>query len=187
MKKFLSIWALTLLLVASVFMLTKTTTNAATTIKWSVSLFVNTGVSTCYYGTAWNAGSITASFTQKALTWTFAGWFGCTDMEWLATWSMTIQTSWTNMSGANNAIIPNVNNVYLIANTHVVTGWTCTLWTNTTALTEITTTARAIIAKGSSVGQICTVATSWVRLQVLIPANAAIWTYTWNLDLVMPF
>jgi hypothetical protein len=79
MKKMIKIGALSLALIASLLLLSGDKTNAAT---GSVSLKINTGTSTCTYGTSFYLGSGTASFSSFYITGSFPTQvFSCTDYE----------------------------------------------------------------------------------------------------------
>jgi hypothetical protein len=134
MKKIMKIGALSLALIASLVLLSNNT-NAAST-SGNVALKVNTGTSTCVVGTAWNAGSGTASFSSFALTGNINSNFYCTDYDGVYQWNMQIVMQ-TNLTGSNASSTPIPKaGVSMKAFTNKVTAGSCSTgtmndtWTN---------------------------------------------------------
>ena len=183
MKKIISLFTLSILLLGSILLLNTWNTEAAV---GNVSMKINTGVSSCLYGTSFYVGAATASFNGSAMTGNFPTVFQCTDFEGAAGWySMSLQSH--TMTGSNNTKTIPATNVYIKVNTQTVTAGTCTTGINAQALSAISPTPWVIIARTAVVGEICTIYESGITLQVIIPASQAVGMYTGTLDLTNPW
>ena len=183
MKKTFTVWILSLLLLFSLVLLNTNQTNAAT---GEISLHINTGLSSCIYGTSLDLGEYQASYSMFSVTGTFSPeTFSCTDFDGLASWSMTFSAT-TDLTGSNWQVISK-NNVFLKVNPNIVTAGVCSTWENTNTVTSIWTTAWVILAKTSSIAQICTISATGIELSITIPPSQAIGTYTWILSLTSPW
>ncbi len=182
MKNLLKIGALSLALITSVLMLTKT--NAQ--VPGDVSLKIYTGTSECVYGTSLYVGDHIASFDAFTLTGTFnPSTFYCTDYEGLSNWTMTLNAT-SDLTNQNGQTIP-ATNVYLKADANQVISGSCTTGTNTTTRTSIWGSPQTILYKSSALGQICTISANNVQLYVYVPANQPVGVYTGTLSLVAPW
>ena len=180
MKKFIKIGALSLVFVASLLMISSSKTHAvAGQVTFSISWATN---AQCTYGTAWNLGQYAANTSSFTATGNVSS-FVCTDSQGLASRNMQLQATTTV---TNWTTIINQTGVKMQASTNLVTAWTCTAGTNTTTMTAIDT-AWTIMTKTSAVNQVCTITTSGVILNVIVPAGASIWAYTGTLSLTLPW
>ena len=182
MKKLFKIGALSLALIASLLLLSGDRTNAA---SGAVSLKINTGASTCSYGTAFYLGSGTASFSSFLITGSFPSQvFTCSDYEGAAAWwSMTLQAT-TPLTGSNWQTIP-ATAVAMQVQTATVTAWSCTVGAAATTMSAIDST-KVIISRTAVAWPICTITATGITLVATIPANQAVGIYTGTLLLLAP-
>ena len=180
MKKFMKIWLLGFALIVAVFFLNKTNAQIAGQITFNISGAINT---TCTYGTSWDLGAYSASMASFTASGNLTN-FVCTDTQGLSDWAMTIFAT-TPVSNWSTSIP--ATGVSMQATANIVTVWTCTAGTNTTWMTSIGTTGWTIMAKASTLNQICTITTSWIILNVDVPGGASIGVYTWTLSLTLPW
>ena len=182
MKKNISIWALGLLLLGSMLLMSSWKTEAASGL---ISLRINTGTSSCFNSQNFYIGAKTAQFTTSMLTWIFStAGFWCTDMEGLAAFNISVK--WNILTGSSSKTIPAAN-ISMLTSGSIVTAWSCTTGAaSTQTLTPIDTT-KTVLVKTSAVWEICTVRLTGVVIQVQIPANQAIGLYTGNLEVILPW
>jgi len=181
MKKFMKIGALSLALIASLFLLNST---KAATVGGSATLDITTTPGSCTYGTSLYIGTHASQFAAFDITGSnFLSSFYCVDTEGLNTWTMTMQATDALTNGSQT--IPAAN-VSMIAATNQVTAGTCTTGANQDTWASIGT-AKTILNKASALNDICTITASTVNLAVHIPTSQAVGTYTGTLSLVMPF
>lgn len=109
MKKLLQVGALSLALLASLFMLSNHADAAST--AGNVSLKINTGTSSCSVGgTGWTTNVGTASFAVQYVTGAINSNFSCTDYDGVYQWNMQIiMTSDLTGSNAGSTPIPRAN------------------------------------------------------------------------------
>ena len=181
MKKSMKIVSLGIVLVASLLLLSSNKTNAiGGQVSFSITGTTNTQ---CTYGTSWVMGQYPATLSAFTATWNLQT-FICTDTQWLSTWNMNLLESSTVTNGTT--IIP-ATGVSMQATTNVLSNGACTPGTNTTTMTSIGATPWTIMIKASAVNQVCTITTSWVVLNVAVPAAATLGSYTWTLSLTLPW
>lgn len=181
MKNLLKIWALSVALIAVVFVLSRTSAAAPGSVSFSITWVTNT---TCTYGTARaTAAPLSASYSAQVATSSLAN-FVCVDTEWQSGWHMDLLASWVVTNGLTS--IP-ATGVSMKAATNTVTAWSCTAGTNTTTLTSIWATAGTIMKKNAGGNQICTITTASVELQTAVPASATIGNYVWALVISTPW
>ena len=147
--------------------------------------FYITGVvnTQCTYGTSWDMWQYTWSLTAFTASWNVTD-FSCTDMQWLSSWSMTLQAT-TPVSNWRTSIP--ATGVSMLASTNYVSAGNCTAGNNTTSITIIGDSPWTILTKWSDIYQICTVTTTWVVLNIAVPNYASIGIYTGTLSLVLPW
>lgn len=190
MKNIIKIGVLSLALISSIVLLSKT--NAQVSDTGDVSLEITTTSGHCQYGTSLYIGEHAAQYLAYEMTGDQFGGsatptlFSCEDTEGLATWTMTMQATSTLSDGTVAHDIPAAN-VSLIANTNTVSAGVCTAGTNQDAWGEIGTTPGTILNKASQLGDICTIDSTSVNLAVHIDENQAVGIYTGELSLDMPF
>jgi len=183
MKKFMKIGALSLALIASLFLLSNTT--KAATVGGSASLDITATSGTCTYGTSLYVGTHPSQYAAFDITGSnFSSAFECVDTEGLATWTMTMQATSSLSNGSQT--IPAAN-VSMIASVNYVSNGTCVTGANQTTRASIGTLPATILNKASALNDICSVKADTVNLAVHIPDNQAVGTYTGSLSLVMPF
>ena len=182
MKQFIKMGVLSIALIASLLLLTSNKTHAA---AGQVSFSITWGVSNaqCVYGTSWVMGQYPSSlsaFTASGLVSNFA----CTDTQGLSSWSMTLQETTPVTNGLTSIAATGVS---MQATLNQVTNGSCTIGTNTTSMTQIGSTPWTIMAKAGAVNYVCTIATTWVTLNVAVPAAATVGSYSWTLSLSLPW
>ncbi len=192
MKNVIKIGALSLALIASLLLLSNSTSAYNIVAPTGdVSLRITTTSWSCVYGTSLYIGEHPAQYAAYDMTGnTFSGGgvstlFSCTDTEGLAYWTMTMQAT-TDLSDANSHTIPK-NNVSMIAATNYLYTGACTVGTNQNSWIAIGTTGATILNKASQLGDICTINSDSVNLAVHIDAHQAVGVYTGELTLNMPF
>ena len=183
MKNLLKIGALSLALIATVFMLN---TNAASDIG-DVSLEITAESGSCTYGTSLFVDTTGSSYDVQYITGdNFTEDFECVDTEGLDTWTMTMEAS-TDLSNGTQTI-PAANVSLIVNNAQVVSAGACTGGTTQTTWASIGSTPASILHKAAGgLGDICTLTASGVNLAVEIPAAQAVGIYTGTLALDMPW
>lgn len=183
MTKSLSLWLLSLVMIFFISLLLQSDTNALS-VQGIVSFRVDPDVSTCLYWTSVNLWSHTGQYESYILTSSFVpSIFSCTDYEGLSAWSMTLAA---NDLSNGLQIIPK-ENVYLVADTNQVIEGQCKTGSNASVPISIWSSAWIILSKQGSIGQICKISADNVQVSVQIPANQAIWIYSWVLNLNVPW
>lgn len=190
MKKLIKIGALSLALIASLFLL-NTFTNAATDTG-QVKLQITGMSGYCEYGKvidlwsyAYNTSAHTESWSFLSNTGSTSGtnsWL-CADSYGVTSWNLTIQSS--ILTGTYGQTIPAAN-VKIYNNQATVTNGTCTTVTANNNAGVAIATSTVMFWKTGNQGQVCTVTTTGVRLSVDIPANQAIGLYTGVLTINVP-
>lgn len=179
MKNLLKIWALSLALIATVFMLN---TNAQTTDSGDVQLKIEPLAATCTYGTAVDLGATGFSYSAQVMSTGFLNSLGgptryCEDTEGDATRALSIQmlTNLVNMdNGSYN--IPEAN--VLITNPAATTSsGTCTADATSNTDTSIAN-ATELFGKASAISEICTITTANVGIKVNVPAAQQVGAYS---------
>lgn len=183
MKNLLKIWALSLALIAVVFMLN---TNAETA-NGDVQLKINPKQASCTYGTSVNLGMTGFSYTSQVMTTGFqagdADAWSCEDTEGDSGWSLWVQmlTNLVNMD--NNTYYISGENV-LITNPQATSSTTpnaCTPDEIVNALESIDTITE-LFGKASAMGEVCTITTSKVDITVNVPSSQQVGAYSGTLQ-----
>lgn len=183
MKQLTKLAVLSLALIASIFVLNHT--NAAGS-SGAVLLQLNAGVATCTYGTSLDLGAAGVAYTTFSITgndFSPSTWY-CEDIEGLEPWAMSVQLT-NDLTNQYNQSIPTGNVLMYSSNNYVMSG-TCTPWTNDTSNRVAIDVSRSILTKSSATWEICTIATSWVNLAVVIPSNQSVGIYTGELTVTLP-
>jgi len=179
MKNLLKIGALSLALIATVFVLN---TNADTGV---LTLEIQAGSGTCAYGTSLDLGIKTAQYSAITFSGDYAGAFWCEDNQGTqATWTLTMASS--ELINASNAsyTIPNTSVKMMNAQPTVPSG-TCKINSGTLSLTALNS-AQPILGKLSDQGAICKVNTDTVSMEVVTATNQPVGIYTGTLTLDVP-
>jgi len=184
-KKTLKLWTLVilgLLVVTGVLYKTCAATSPVVTLQitaWSITCG-NPGTLTFNAVAAWFT-------TQEVFSWFLANTWYCTDLKWTdATRSKTIIMAAT--TGLQNQYWQWITswNVSASWSAQTVSQWSCTAWS---ALSKTviwaTATPATVLNKASAAWQICSLSGS-VTVFVTIPANQAVGTYTWTINVADP-
>ena len=194
MKKIMKIGALSLAIVASLFLLSNTT-KAATA---EVQLRITGTAGSCVYGTVMNAWSTWFSFSAQSLSWGFTGTSApdgktrrCFDSSGTASWNLAMQMSGDLMNMSNSSYRINSGQVsYANFAVHQMVGsGTCTAVQG--ASTSITDRkalngSRKVLEKTSAVGEVCRVQTTGLNLKIDIPAAQNIGLYSGQVTITLP-
>jgi len=186
MKNLLKIWTLSLMLIASLFLLDNAAD--ATWIPGNVTLKVNGTANSCVYGTSLDLSSGNYSSSIFNLTGTFTGAFSgfyCADNSGVAaSWAMTLQAT-TALTGQYGQTIPRTG-IYMKTQPTVMSNGTCGYSQWTTSWTAIST-AQTIVAKTGVAGSVCKLSVTGVMLYIIVPAYQSVGTYTGTLSLDTPY
>jgi hypothetical protein len=181
MKNLLKIGALSLALIATVFMLN---TKAAT--PGDVTLQITSVSGTCVYGTSVALGPYAVSYSAHEETGTFSpATRYCNDTEGLSNRTVTV-TATTQLTGSITGSIPAANVYVRSTNANTLTSGACTVGTNATTPTSAAS-AVTVLNKSSAAGETCKISTNDVKLSVLIPAAQAVGYYTGTLSIDSPW
>lgn len=179
MKNLLKIGALSLALIATVFMLN---TNAADT--GPLTLEITAGDSTCVYGTSLDLGTHVASFAAFNMTGTFTpSTWSCTDNDGFSAWVLDI-----NSTDLTNATSQSIDNTLVSMDTdpNQVTAGACATGAAELSSRTPIDTNQSVLEKSGAAGQICTISAANVQLAVAVPANQPVGLYTGTLTVTLP-
>lgn len=181
MKKLIKIGALSLALIAAVFMLN---TNAQTA-EWTVWLEIDAGTARCVYGTSVYIGITPFSYADQQLSSGFLSTSGanrfCEDVEGDASWNMSIQATspLLNMDNATDTIA--ATNVWITNTTGSLATGHCGYVAAAHTESEIGTNPVALVAKTGLIGQTCTVEIPSLTLGTNIPGSTPVGYYSGDL------
>jgi hypothetical protein len=150
----------------------------------TLQLQITAGSIVCDYsaisGTTVTMNPVTSSFAAQNATGKInAGAVVCTDLEGTTpTWRVTLAAG--NLQDANSHTIANTAISASNAGAIPEVSGTCLHFTGNTSLTPIDS-AQTILGKNADVGAICILTNSDINLQVAVPANQAVGTYTGTL------
>lgn len=186
MKNLLKIGALSLALIAAVFMLNKTN---AQTAQLDLEIYGTSGH--CTYGNLVDFGSYarqTAAVTRSTGFLTTGGaaeWY-CDDQEGKSSFAMTIQSSEVVNASNSGWNIP-ASRVFINNSGATVVSWACTANAGTSNGTDIPLSGSVtILGKTSAISEICKVQTPSVTMKIAQIANQAVGTYSGTLTLSVP-
>ena len=179
---------LSLALVAGLLLLNNVTKAASGTLN----LVIQAGTWRCIYATDLNLGQTWFSYSTRNREGTFttsdSNKWSCTDEEWLASWTVTIQTTdLLNMTTSNSAHTINANKVSVGNLQATKTAWVCTVQTVSNTLgSNYIDSATTLFGKSEAAWEICKIETSGVSLRVELAASQAIWVYSGTLTVSIP-
>lgn len=180
MKNVFKIGALSLALIASVFLLN--TTNADTGV---LQLQITAGTGSCQYGTSLDLGTKQASYSALTFTGDFPAAFRCEDNQGTqATWQLTMASSVLTNASNSAYTIPATGVEMMNTPTHVTAG-DCDRNTGTISYTAIDST-QPILGKVNDQGAVCKVQADTVSLKVTTATNQAVGIYTGTLTVDVP-
>jgi len=192
MKNLLKIWALSLALVAVVFMMN---TNAQVDDIGALNLRITGTTWSCDYGTHLDLGDFAFQYASHSVTGAFltttgvigTGW-ACHDSKGVATWGLTVKSSDVfNTTTTNSAHTIPATSVSIKSPSAVRDNGSCTIndWASDGTSIAINNTV-LILGKTSAQGEACDVSTTNVDLSVLFTGSQAIGQYSGTLTINVP-
>ena len=196
--KLFKISALSLALIASLFLL-NTTTKAATA---EVNLKINGVAGGCGIGSKAVLGPTNYSVNGQTITSQFTGVTPAVDGAAAATWYCydgSGYASWTLSMVMSGNLVNMQNPSYTISSWNVsyanspvhqqIGSGTCTsvAWASTSATDwKVLSGQRNVLQKNSALGDVCRVQTTGLFLKIFVNSGQAIGTYSWNLVITVP-
>ena len=193
MKNLLKLGALSLALIAVVFMLR---TNAATPDTGLLTLQIHGTSGWCEYGTHIDLGDHLFQYAAQTLTGNFtvtttsglnnSGW-NCTDSFGVATWDLTIQSSdVVNTTTVNAAHTIPATSVKIYSPNAAVVSWYCASISGGNPTGTAINNSTVILEKNSAYGDSCRIETPSVTLTVDLTGSQAIGQYSGTLTVSVP-
>lgn len=192
--KIFKIAALSLTLIASVFLLNNTTRAAVA----NVNLQITGTPGTCVIGNTSSLGSTAFSYANQSLNGPFTGTtapggvtWRCFDSNGVAAWNLALVINGNLVNQSNAALtIPMTGVSYANFAVHQQAGsGTCTsvTWASTSPTDWKTINgSQKVLEKTSQVGQVCRVQTTGLFLKVDIPGGTNVGIYSGTMTITLP-
>lgn len=180
MKNLLKIWALSLALIATVFVLNTKAADSGT-----LTLEIQKGTGSCQYATSLDLWIKPASYAAITFSGDFTSAFRCEDNNGTSSgWTLTMAASTLTNASNSSYTIPNTSIKMKNSQPAIALG-TCHINSGTLSLTALDS-VQPILGKLNDLGAICKVQSDVVSLEVVTAANQAVGIYTGTLTIDVP-